>query len=34
MLTNFLYSDYVKEQINEILEEKSKRLNFRIYIRR
>jgi len=25
MLTNFLYSDYVKEQINEILEEKSKR---------
>jgi hypothetical protein len=30
MLTNFNYSDYFKEQINEILEEKTQLINSRI----
>jgi hypothetical protein len=30
MLTNFNYSDYFKEQINEILEEKTQLINLRI----
>lgn len=30
MLTNFNYSDYFKEQINEILEEKAQLINLRI----
>jgi hypothetical protein len=34
MLTNFNYSDYFKEQTNEILEEKTQLIKFKDFIRR